>query len=122
MFGVDKLLVSALNHLLQGEHWARERLFPHAGAQVAIIGGPLQLNLCIDEHGLLEASEPSGTPEVTVNLAADTPVRLLLDRSTLFSSVKISGAVDIAESLAFVFRNLRWDAEADLANLVGDVP
>lgn len=122
MFGVDKLLVSALNHLLQAEPWARERLRPHAGARVVIVGGPLQLNLGIDEHGLLAAGEPSGTPEVTVSLAADTPARLLVDRSSLFSSVKIAGSVDIAESLAFVFRHLRWDAEADLANLVGDVP
>lgn len=123
MFGVDKLLVSALNHLLQAEPWARERLRPHAGVQVVIVGGPLQLNLSIDEHGLLVAGEPSGIiPGVTVSLAADTPARLLVDRSSLFSSVKIAGAVDIAESLAFVFRHLRWDAEADLANLVGDVP
>jgi ubiquinone biosynthesis protein UbiJ len=47
---------------------------------------------------------------------------LLVDRNSLFSSVKIAGSVDIAESLAFVFRHLRWDAEADLANLVGDIP
>lgn len=122
MFGVDKLLVSAINHLLQAESWARERLRPHAGAKVVIVGGPLQLNLGIDEHGLLVAGEPSGSPDVTVRLAADTPARLLVDRSSLFSSVKIAGSVDIAESLAFVFRHLRWDAEADLANLVGDVP
>lgn len=122
MLGVDKLLVSALNHLLQAEPWARERLRPHAGAQVAIAGGPLQLNLYIDAQGLLAVGGPSGTPEVSVRLAADTPARLLLDRNSLFSSVKIAGSVDIAESLAFVFRHLRWDAEADLANLVGDIP
>lgn len=122
MFGLDKLLVSALNHLLQAERWARERLRPHAGAQIVIVGGPLRLNLRIDEHGLLVAGEPSGIPEVTVSLAVDTPARLLVDRSSLFASVKIAGSVDIAESLAFVFRHLRWDAEADLARLVGDVP
>ncbi|WP_265945262.1 ubiquinone biosynthesis accessory factor UbiJ [Dechloromonas sp. A34] len=122
MLGVDKLLVSALNHLLQAESWARERLRPHAGAQVSIAGGPLQLNLRIDAQGLLAAGSSSGIPDVSVTLAADTPARFLIDRNSLFSSVKIAGAVDIAESLAFVFRHLRWDAEADLANLVGDIP
>lgn len=87
-----------------------------------IVGGPLQLNLSIDAQGLLAVGSSAGTPEVTISLAADTPARLLVDRSSLFSSVKIAGSVDIAESLAFVFRHLRWDAEADLANLVGDVP
>lgn len=122
MLGVDKLLVSALNHLLQGEMWARDRLRPHAGAQVAIVGGPLQLNLCIDDQGLLAAGSSTEIPEVTITLAADTPARLLVDRNSLFASMKIAGSVDIAESLAFVFRHLRWDAEADLANLVGDIP
>jgi len=30
--------------------------------------------------------------------------------------------VDVAETLAFVFRNLKWDAEADLAAVIGDIP
>jgi ubiquinone biosynthesis protein UbiJ len=49
-------------------------------------------------------------------------VRALVDRSKLFSSVKLGGSVDVAETLAFVFRNLKWDAEADLAAVIGDIP
>lgn len=119
---VDKLVITGLNHLLQAETWARERLRHHAGAQVLVEAGLLNLNLRIDERGLLGLGEPSQPVEVSITLPADTPVRFMLDRDNLFSSVKIAGSVDIAESLAFVFRHLKWDVEADLATVVGDIP
>jgi hypothetical protein len=50
------------------------------------------------------------------------PAKLLLDRDALFASVKLSGSADLAECLAFVFRNLGWDIEEDLASVLGDIP
>jgi ubiquinone biosynthesis accessory factor UbiJ len=40
----------------------------------------------------------------------------------LFAGIRLAGSADIAEALAFVFRNLRWDVEEDLARFVGDIP
>jgi len=118
----QKLIVAALAHLLARESWARERLRPHAGAVVRIEGGPLALALRIDEHGMLLASEAAGEADVTLSLPADAPLRLLLDRQSLFAGIHLAGSADIAEALAFVFRNLRWDVEEDLARFVGDIP
>lgn len=122
MAGIDQLLFGALNHLLRNEAWARERLRPHSGARVLIEASPFKLHLLIDEHGLLAAGERDQAPDVTLTLPADAPLRFMFDRSSLFSSVKLAGAADVAESLAFVFRNLRWDIEGDLAGVVGDIP
>lgn len=122
MSPVNKLILAGLNHMLQRESWARERLRQHAGGQVAIEAGPFHLDLLIDQRGLLANGEPSRLPTVTVTLPGDTPARILLDRDNLFSSVRISGSVDLAESLAFVFRHLRWDVEGDLATIIGDIP
>ena len=120
---VSNLSIRVLNHLIQGEQWAQERLRAHSGAQVLIgAGGLFKLRLGIDEHGLFRAGNPDVDPDVAITLPADMPVRLLLDRERLFSSVKIGGSADIAESLAFVLRNLEWDVEADLAGLLGDIP
>ena len=118
----QKLLVAALSHLLARESWARERLRPHAGAVVRIEGGPLALALRIDEHGMLQAHEGLAEADVTLTLPADAPLRLLLDRQSLFAGIRLAGSADIAEALAFVFRNLRWDVEEDLARIVGDIP
>jgi len=114
--------IGALNHLIQVEPWAQARLRVHSGAQVRIDAGPFVLNLEIDERGLFLVSETGLEPDVSITLPSDLPVRLLIDNRNLFSSVKLGGAADIAESLAFVLRNLRWDAEADLAQLLGDIP
>lgn len=123
MAGIDKLLFSVLNHLLQGETWAQERLRPFAGAQVLIEAGPISFDLVIDERGFFRSGGGSAKqPDVTLTLPADTAVKFIVDRQNLFSAVKLSGSADIAESLAFVFRNLRWDVESDLAGLIGDIP
>lgn len=122
MSAPQNLIVAALGHLLARESWARERLRPHSGAVVCIEGGPLLLALRIDEHGMLAACEPGVEPDVTLTLPADAPLRLLLDRQSLFAGIRLAGSADIAEALAFVFRNLRWDAEEDLARVIGDIP
>jgi len=120
--GIDRLVFGGLNHLLRSESWASERLRPHAGALVLIEGGLLKLRLRIDEYGLLLPGDSEREPDVRLNLPDDAPARFVMNRDSLFSSVKLSGAVDVAESLAFVFRNLKWDVEADLAGLIGDIP
>lgn len=120
---ISTLTIRVLNHLIQGEYWAQERLRAHSGAQVLIEGGGLlKLRLGLDERGLFHAAQEGVEPDVAITLAADTPARLLFDREKLFSTVKLGGSAEIAESLAFVLRNLEWDAEADLAGLVGDIP
>jgi len=122
MMSLRTLPIAALNHLLAGENWARERLRPFAGAGVRIEGGPLLVSLRIDEHGLLAPAEADAPTTVTLTLPTDAPVRLLFDRASLFAGMRLAGPADVAETLAFVFRNLHWDAEADLARWLGDIP
>ena len=122
---LERLLVLPINHLLVDSPWATERLRQHAGARVAIHGGALALLLQIDHSGLLRAcnNEVNSTAaEVRIDLPADFMLKAAVDRNNLLASARLSGMADIAETLAFVSRNLRWDAEGDLARLVGDIP
>lgn len=118
---IDRLLLPALNHLLRSEEWARERLRGHAGAHLRVLAGSFEVNLLVDGQGLFAAATSAGEPDVVLRLPADFPVKLLVDRDKLFTSVRLEGSVEVAETLGFVFRNLRWDSEADLAQLVGDI-
>ena len=112
-----------LNHLLRGESWARERLAVFAGKTVRLqLGGDRDVVATIGETGLLgTGADPGGLAGVTVTLPADAPARWLVDRASLFSSASISGSADLAEALSFVVRNLRWDIEHDLSQVVGDI-
>jgi len=118
----DAMITAALNHLLLGEPWARERLRAHAGAQALIQAGVFDVYLLVDSTGVFERGSPDQAAAVTITLPPDTAFRLLADRSSVFQAARLSGSADFAETLAFVFRNLRWDVEADLARLVGDIP
>lgn len=109
------------NHLLDGEAWARAHLRPFAGKHARFEWGPLALTMSIGQDGTLLAADPGQACEVCIRLPDDTPFRMLAQPESVFAAAHLSGAADFAEALGFVFRNLRWDAEADLARLTGDV-
>jgi ubiquinone biosynthesis protein UbiJ len=122
MLSLVDIFVPLLNHLLAREDWARQRLMPYSGQAATIEGGPVKLTMTVDESG---GFRPSGAEEavtVTISLPADTPFKMLVDPAGIFGAARLSGAANFAETLAFVFRNLRWDYEADLAGIIGDIP
>ncbi|MGB4674926.1 MAG: hypothetical protein WBH99_13480 [Azovibrio sp.] len=117
----SSLISRALNHLLQGAGWARLRLRPFAGQTLCIQPGPLTFYFGIGTEGNFHAVEAATTPEVSISLDA-SPLQLLLGPEMLMQQARISGNAEFAETLSFVFRNLEWDVEADLAPWLGDVP
>jgi len=117
-----ELFVPLLNHLLEREDWARRRLQPYSAQTAHIEGGPLQLSMTVDELGAFRPSKPEEVAAVTITLPSDAPFRMLSDPSSIFGAARITGAASFAETLAFVFRNLRWDYESDLAGIIGDIP
>ena len=66
MAGFERLIVPALNHLIQKESWAKERLQPFSGAQLQISAGSIQIQLCIDGQGLFALGGDERTVDVTV--------------------------------------------------------
>lgn len=119
---ISRIAVPALNHVLAASPWATERLHQHAGVISCVEAGPVVLNLQITAEGLFRAVESPMSVDVTITLPSDFPLKVLVDRGEVFRSARLSGKADVAETLAFVFRNLKWDAEADLADLIGDIP
>lgn len=119
---LERPALSFLNHLLVEEGWALPRLKPFAGQHARFIAGPLSFGVTVAGNGSLQTCDSASEAQVTITLPDDTPLRLLTDRDSIFQSARITGSADFAEALGFVARNLRWDAEADLARVVGDVP
>ena len=108
MPAIETLILPFLNRLLTQENWARERLLPFTGHSVGIDGGPFRLAFSIDESALFSMASPDTPPDVTISFGADAPFRLLADPGSVFTSARLSGTANFAETLAFVFRNLRW--------------
>lgn len=118
---LTRAALNCANHLLTGAAWARTRLQPFAGQNIRLALGPLTIPLGISDAGLFVAAPSGASATVSISLPADAPLRLLSDRSALLASAQIVGSADLAETLGFVLRNLRWDAEDDLSRLVGDI-
>jgi ubiquinone biosynthesis accessory factor UbiJ len=117
----EHLSARLLNHLLTGAPWATERLHQHRGCQFRLRLGQQELDFLVGNGGLLHPCVAGGAASVTIELPAQTPALALFDRGAIFQRARISGSAEFAETLGFVFRNLRWDAEHDIAQLFGDI-
>ena len=114
------LLSRVLNHLLDGAGWARLRLHPFAGQSLRLELGPVRLDFTVTAEGGFSPAAAGATPQVCISLAA-SPLDLLQGPENLLQQARVSGNADFAETLNFVFRNLDWDVEAELAPWVGDI-
>lgn len=129
--------VRALNALLRREDWARARLVRHAGKTVRLAVGAFKLSLTIDSEGYAALADPAVVPDVT--LTGD-PARFSLSRlmpagtenpdpaaaararaDAIADMTHISGDAGLAQVVAELAAQLRWDVEDDLARWFGDI-
>ncbi len=120
-------LAKVVNHLLARAPWARERLLPYSGSVLRLQLDPLRFDFEIDASGLLSAPAAAGdrgtVTDVTVSLPlGQLPAALIGGSATLMNAVSVQGNAELADAIGFVFRNLEWDAEDDLARVIGDIP
>jgi len=120
------LVAYALNTLLKREDWARERLLRHAGKTVRFVLEKFTLSLTIDSEGYTQSADGAVAPDVTLSLLLSRlDLALLLGggaRRDFAEMTHISGDAALAQVVADLARGLRWDAEDELAQVVGDIP
>lgn len=126
------LVFGALEHLLEQQSWARDRLARHAGSTVLVTldlatgtaGATPGFRATIDREGLLRSAEPHAHPQATLAIRPSTDaVFTFLREGTqgVQRYLRIDGDVALAATLAELARHLRWDAEEDLSRVVGDI-
>lgn len=110
-----------INHLLAQESWARKLLLPHAGEIACIDAEIIRIRLLVGADGLLINADASAPANVTIRIRpADIPL-ILQHREQAFSYVRIDGDADFANTISTLSQQLRWEAEADLSRIVGDI-
>lgn len=112
-------LFAALNHVLAQADWARLRLQPFAGKVVRMAMPPFSFTCAIDAQGLLQAS--GAAPDLDIALPANSPFLAVQGNEAVMKAARLEGPADLANTLSFVLRHLRWDLEEDLSKLVGDI-
>jgi ubiquinone biosynthesis accessory factor UbiJ len=119
---VDALAAAAINHLLRGAGWARERFRPFAGASVRFVMTPFTATFLISDEGTLQPAGSDAEPAATIKLTPSLAARLvLLKDESARSEVEVEGDAALAAALTRVLGTLTWDVEEDLSRVVGDV-
>ena len=131
---LDRALL-VLNHVIAAEPAACARLRQHAGRGLRVewegaagalpLPLPPPLALRITPAGLLERAEAEADAAGGLRVVVELPPphqALLGWLSGERPRMHVEGDAQVAADIAWLAENLRWDAEADLARLVGDAP
>ena len=112
----------ALNHVLRSAPLALERLRKHAGRTVAFHVGPLTSALTIQTTGEVTNALPGVARDLDVRVSPFLLPRLAAHEEAAFREIEMQGDMELAQEVSFLAQHLDWDAEEDLARVIGDVP
>jgi ubiquinone biosynthesis protein UbiJ len=111
---------AALNHLLDSEPWARERLLPFASETLELRAPPLPaLRLAVTAEGRL-APGTDATASLVITIRPEALAAAVKGEDHLLRSIDVAGNARLASEVMFLARHLRWDAEEDIAKFAGD--
>lgn len=130
---VIERLTLLVNHVLAAEPVATQRLGAHAGRSILLNfnGWPALLPALpatafrVTKAGLLEwcASEVPADPDLRVGIDASNPALAMAQAlAGTRPQVDVAGDAAFAADLNWLFDNLRWDVQDDLARIVGQAP
>lgn len=117
---LESPFAAALNHLLDSEPWARERLLPFASEILELRAPPLPaLRFAVTAEGRL-APGTEAVASLVVTFGPGALAAAVRGEDHLLRSIDVAGNARLASEVMFLVRHLRWDAEEDLAKFVGD--
>jgi ubiquinone biosynthesis protein UbiJ len=94
----------------------------HIGKKVKFILPVTQVSLLINEQANFSLAKEDGEdPNVTLTISADVLNAYIAGgKDAAAQHVKVSGDVDLAQTMSKLASQLRWEFEEDLSKLVGD--
>jgi ubiquinone biosynthesis protein UbiJ len=119
----QRRVVLFVNHVLMQESAATERLRRQQCRVARIQWRGLSMALLVTPAGLFDLAPEFAVPDLRLQATQTSPFDLA--QTALRGdkpNVRIEGDVQLAADLQWLADNVRWDAEEDLARLIGDVP
>jgi ubiquinone biosynthesis protein UbiJ len=116
-------VVLLLNHVLQQEPQAMERLVRQKGRVVLVQWRTFVFKVQVTPAGLLDLATGDTPADLTLVLTEESPFAIA---QTLMEggkpAVRIEGDVQLAAEVNWLVDHVRWDIEEDLSRIVGDAP
>jgi len=117
--GQNRIILS-LNHVLQQEPQAMERLAKQAGKSALIEFAPWSLHVQATPAGLLDLVPDAREPQLRIKINDTMPQLMGKIASGDKPAIHIEGDVALAADINWLIDHVRWDFEEDLAKLMGD--
>lgn len=120
---VHNRVVLLVNHVLQAEPEAIQRLARHSHKTIRLQLKPIEVCLRITPVGLLECVADVGTPDLSLELKSERWSEVAKSvTGGEQPDVHLYGDVMLAAEIGWLREHLRWDIEEDLARVLGDAP
>ena len=117
--GQNRIILS-LNHVLQQEPQAMERLAKQSGKSVLITLAPWSLHAQATPAGLLDLVLDERQPQLRVTVTEHLAQLAGKAASGDKPSIHIEGDVALAADINWLIDHVRWDWEEDLSRIMGD--
>jgi len=119
----QRRLVLLLNHVLMQEPQATSRLARQKHRTVLIQWQALSFKVEITPAGLLDLAPAGAASDLVLTLTGPSPLALVQGLAQGGKpAVRVEGDVQLAADVNWITDHVRWDLEADLARILGDVP
>ena len=116
------LITRVLNHLINQNEWARAQLQPYSGQSIRFVIPPAGMTLTVLEDGGLAAAGEAALVSARVTIPLPAAMRLLSGDANAQTLATIDGDTELAAVMGRVLRNMSWEFEEDLSQLIGDIP
>jgi ubiquinone biosynthesis protein UbiJ len=110
-----------LNHLLEQNSWALQRLACFSGKTVRFDIAPFSFACTILADGSLRSADTATSVDALCVIAPSLLPRLAAHDEEAHTEIRSEGDTALLTEIFFLSRNLRWDAAEDLSSLTGDI-
>jgi ubiquinone biosynthesis accessory factor UbiJ len=116
-------IVLLLNHVLQQEPQAMERLVRQKGRVVLSQWRDFSFKVVVTPAGLFDVATTDAVADLTLTITDESPFAIAQAvMQGAKPAVRIEGDVQLAAEINWLADNVRWDVEEDLARIMGDAP
>ena len=105
---IDTIKRKLTNHLFQQNEWLKKDLAKHKLKSILFNVGPIHFALIINDY------------DAEIKLSISSTIELL--RGNKKAYIEIKGDIDFASAMSSLLKDVEWDYEDDLSEIIGDIP
>ena len=116
----DTIKQKLTNHLFQQNEWLKKDFAKHKSKSILFKVGPIHYALMINESGIPEYKGHLETYDAEIKLTISSAIELMRDNKK--AHIEIKGDIDFATIISNALKDIEWDYEDDLSQIIGDIP